>query len=163
AEIEPPRRCDRRGPRTGESCPHSEFFQGTPRGITSDESAFNSIGGARGLTALAGCGKTILPRENFDGPHVSYNGRTARRMLEKARLLTRPTLAVISPAHPESAKTDFSLWYAPCPKQGRTSYHFIRGGWDVPTARVQRGSSEAARCASTGIVPGHPAHFSTSC
>jgi hypothetical protein len=39
-------------------------------------------------------------------------------MLKQARLLTRPTLAVISPARPESAKTDSSLWDAPCPKQG---------------------------------------------
>jgi len=53
-------------------------------------------------------------------------------MLEKARLLTRPTLAVISPACPESAKTDSSLWDTPCPKQGRTNYHFIRGGSDDP-------------------------------
>ena len=29
----------------------------------------------------------------------------------------------------------------------------------IPTARVQRGPSEAARCASTGIVPGHPDPF----
>ena len=41
-------------------------------------------------------------------------------MLKKAILLTRPTLAVISPARPESAKTDSSPWDAPCPKQGRS-------------------------------------------
>ena len=47
-------------------------------------------------------------------------GEHSRRMLKKARLLTRPTLAVISPARPESAKTDSSPWDAPCPKQGRS-------------------------------------------
>ena len=30
----------------------------------------------------------------------------------------------------------------------------------IPTARVQRGPSEAARCASTGIVPATPPLFS---
>src|SRR2546421_11429075 len=30
----------------------------------------------------------------------------------------------------------------------------------IPTARVQRGPSEAARCASTGIVPATPPPFS---
>ncbi len=43
----------------------------------------------------------------------------SRRMLKKASLLTRPTPAVISPARPESAKTDSSPWDAPNPKQGR--------------------------------------------
>ena len=42
-------------------------------------------------------------------------------MLKKARLLTRPTLAVISPSHPESAKAASSPRDAPCPKQGRSS------------------------------------------
>jgi len=41
-------------------------------------------------------------------------------MLKKARLLTRPTLAVISPARPKSAQTDSSPWDAPYPKQGRS-------------------------------------------
>jgi hypothetical protein len=30
------------------------------------------------------------------------------------------------------------------------------GSAESPTARVQRGSSEGARCASTGDSPGHP-------
>jgi hypothetical protein len=38
-----------------------------------------------------------------------------------ARLLTHPTLAVISPTRPASAKTDSSPWDAPCPRQGRSS------------------------------------------
>ena len=37
-----------------------------------------------------------------------------------ARLLTLPTLAAISPARPESAKTDSSPRDAPFPKQGRS-------------------------------------------
>jgi len=37
--------------------------------------------------------------------NVWDNRRTPRRMLKKARLLTRPTLAATSPARPESAKT----------------------------------------------------------
>jgi len=42
------------------------------------------------------------------------------RLFNKARLLTRPTLAVISLARPESAKTASSPWAAPCSKQGRS-------------------------------------------
>ena len=48
-------------------------------------------------------------------------GEHPRRMLKKARLLTRPTLAVISPSRPESVKTDSSPWDAPYPMQGRSS------------------------------------------
>ena len=33
----------------------------------------------------------------------------------------------------------------------------------IPTARVQRGESTTARCASTGIVPATPPTFSASC
>ena len=39
---------------------------------------------------------------------------------QKGSLLTRPTLADISPARPESAKTASSPRDAPCPKQGRS-------------------------------------------
>jgi hypothetical protein len=56
-----------------------------------------------------------------------------------AGLLTRPTLAVTSPARPESAKTDSSPWDAPCPKQGRSE----RRGEEVHTAlRVGRSPLE---------------------
>ena len=41
-------------------------------------------------------------------------------MLKKARLLTSPTLAVISPSRPKSAKTASLPRDAPCPKQGRS-------------------------------------------
>src|SRR6267378_2401951 len=76
---------------------------------------------------LTGCGKTMLARENFDGPHVCLrraqsSGTTAehsRRVHEKARLPTRPNQAIILPARPESAKTDSSPWDTPCPNQAR--------------------------------------------
>ena len=42
------------------------------------------------------------------------------------RLLTRPTLAATSPAHPESAKTASLPRDAPCPKQGRNSADDLR-------------------------------------
>ena len=48
------------------------------------------------------------------------------RMLKQAALLTRPTPANISPARPESAKTDSSPWDAPFPKQGRSSSGYPR-------------------------------------
>ena len=61
----------------------------------------------------------MLVRENFDGPHVSCDelvsgttGEHSRRMLKKARLLTRPTLA----------RQD-----APCPKQGRSELSLYKG------------------------------------
>ena len=63
-------------------------------------------------------------RQNFTGPHVCDNGRTLYRMLKKASLLTRPTLA----------RRD-----APCPKQGRSK----RRGEEVRTAlRVGRSPFE---------------------
>ena len=70
---------------------------------------------------LAGCGKTIVARGNFDVSHVWNRRSIPRRMLKKARLLTRPTLAVTSPARPESAMTASSPRDAPCPRQGLSS------------------------------------------
>ena len=49
-------------------------------------------------------------------------------------------------------------------QQGRSRYPFYYGvAGMIPIARVQRGPSEAARCASTGIVPVTPALFSAPC
>jgi len=48
-------------------------------------------------------------------------------MLKEARLLTLPTLAVISPTRPASAKTDSSPWDAPYPKQGRSELSLHKG------------------------------------
>ena len=48
-------------------------------------------------------------------------GKHFRRALKKARLLTLPTPAVISPARPESAKTASSPRDAPFRGQGRSS------------------------------------------
>ena len=56
--------------------------------------------------SLTGCGKTLWARRNCTALYVRDNWSTPRRMLKKARLLTRPTLA----------RRD-----APCPKQGRSS------------------------------------------
>jgi hypothetical protein len=72
------------------------------------------------LFLLAGCEKPIVARQKFNGPCVRGNGRMPGKMLKKAGLLTRPTLAVISPTRPESAKTDSSPWDAPYPVQGRS-------------------------------------------
>ncbi len=60
-------------------------------------------------------------------------------MLKKFSILTHPTLAVISPTRPESAKTVSSPRDAPCPKQGRNE----RRGEEVQTAlRVDRSPVE---------------------
>ena len=40
---------------------------------------------------------------------------------QKSGLLTRPTLAATSPAHPEPAKEDSLPWVLPGPRQGRSS------------------------------------------
>jgi len=48
-------------------------------------------------------------------------------MLKKTRLLTRPTLVVISPSRPESAKTASSPRDAPFPKQGRSVLSLYKG------------------------------------
>jgi hypothetical protein len=65
--------------------------------------------------------------QNFTGLHVLPKRRIPRRMLKKARLLTRPTLAVISPSHPESAKTDSLPWDATYPMQGRSELSLHKG------------------------------------
>jgi hypothetical protein len=70
---------------------------------------------------LTGCGKTLWARRNFTGLHVWDDSSTLHRMLKKARLLTRPTLAATSPARPESAKTASSPRGATYPMQGRSS------------------------------------------
>src|SRR5437870_12634624 len=87
----------------------------------------------------------------------------SRRMLKKARLLTRPTLAVISPARPESAKTASLPRDAPYPMQGRSELSLlIRGGWDDPNcARPTRAFCGRA-LREQGDRPTHPAPFSAS-
>ena len=55
---------------------------------------------------LAGCGKTIVEQWKFNGPQVSNNRKPPRRMLKKARHLTRPA----------QARQD-----APSRRQGRSS------------------------------------------
>ena len=77
----------------------------------------------------------------FSMSHVQDYRRTSRRMLKKARLLTRPNLAVVSPARPESAKTDSSPWDAPCPKQGPSELSLTKGAGMISTARIERPAS----------------------
>jgi hypothetical protein len=58
-------------------------------------------------------------------------------MLKNARLLTRPTLATISPSRSESAKTASLPRDAPSPKQGRSQLSLLYGvAGMIPTARV---------------------------
>jgi hypothetical protein len=64
--------------------------------------------------------KTVVDPRNTGLEEVMDRFSRTRRLSKKARLLTRATLAVISPARPESAKTDSSPWDAPCPMQGRS-------------------------------------------
>ena len=80
-------------------------------------------------------------------------------MLKKARILTRPTLADISPIRPESAKTDSLPQDAPFPKQGRSELSFTRGGWDDPNcARPTRRVRDRA-LREQRDRPSHPALF----
>ena len=72
-------------------------------------------------------------------------------MFKKLRLLTRPTLTIISPSRPESAKTDSSPRDASCPKQGLSnSLYLSLGEWPrLPfTARIERAQFHRARSAS---------------
>jgi hypothetical protein len=72
-------------------------------------------------------------------------------MLNKARLLTRPTLADTSPARPESAKTASSPKDALYPERGpsHSLYLPIGEGPRLPsTARIERAQFHRARSAS---------------
>ena len=64
--------------------------------------------------------KNSVYTQNADGIFRGRRCQNSRRMLKKARFLTRPTLAATSPSRPESAKTASSPMGAPCPKQGRS-------------------------------------------
>ena len=78
---------------------------------------------------------------------------------DKKRVLSQDAQNVI-PARPQGANKDDPS------KLARVRY-LLDGPDESPTARVQRGSSKAARCASTGDSPGHPIPcwraFSASC
>ena len=58
-----------------------------------------------------------------------------------------------SPTQPRRAKT------RPSAGKAAANYLLLRGGGMIPPARVQRGESATARCASTGIVPATPTPF----
>jgi len=80
-------------------------------------------------------------------------------MLKQARLLTRPTPAATSPAHPESAKTVSMPMDASYPKQSAVNVHLIRGGWDDPNcARPTRGVCDRA-LREHGDRPSYPVPF----
>jgi hypothetical protein len=68
-----------------------------------------------------------MAQQSFNGVQAGIRGGHPRRMLKKARLLTRPTLADTSPARPESAKTASSPKDAPSPKQGRSELSLYKG------------------------------------
>jgi len=74
-------------------------------------------------------------------------------MLKKAGLLTRPTLVVISPSRPESAKTASSPRDAPFPKQGRSVLSLYKGwvGWSQLRAIFHPPSPQRAK---TRFIPG---------
>ena len=81
-------------------------------------------------------------------------------MIKKVSVLTRKTLAVISPACPESSQDRlFALGRALAHARPLRTIPFQGVAGMTPTARVQRGPSEAARCASKGIVPATPLPF----
>ena len=79
----------------------------------------------------------------FDCPHIWESRRTPpHRMLKKARLLTRPTLA----------RRD-----APYPMQGRSELSLLRGGWDDPncgqhSTRLPTGTSRRAICPGESLL-----------
>ena len=78
---------------------------------------------------------------------ANHNGKHSHRMLKKPRLLTHPTLARRG---------------APCPSKAAISVcllPLLRGGWDDPNCARPTRASEAARCASTGIVLATPTSF----
>ncbi len=64
--------------------------------------------------------KNSVHTQNADGIFRGRRCQSSRRVLKKARFLTRPTLAATSPSRPESAKTASSPMGAPFPKQGRS-------------------------------------------
>ena len=68
---------------------------------------------------------------------------------QKTKLFTRPTLAAISSARPESAETASSPWATPYPKQGRSELLLFTGGWDDPNcARQTNAGSFGLSCLS---------------
>jgi hypothetical protein len=87
-------------------------------------------------------------RKNYCGtvkiPWLARLGQQENRAqdAQKGGLLTRPTLAVISPARPESAKTASSPWDAPYPMQGRNSsiaprFTFHASRFTVPVSEAR--------------------------
>ena len=83
-------------------------------------------------------------------------GNDASRIFKKATVFTRPTLAVISPARPESAKAAPSPKDAPCPKQGRGELSLIFKGWVGEGLQIsQLPQREQADCSSLRASSDH--------
>ena len=79
-------------------------------------------------------------------------GENSHGLLKKDDLLTHPTPAATSPAHPESAKTASSPKDAPFPKQGRSE----RPTMVLPSLLVyvaQDGSDESPTAYVLSIPP----------
>ena len=97
---------------------------------------------------LAGCGKLCGHTGISQVCTSGITGERSRRMLKKARLLTRPTLA----------RRD-----APGPKQGRSVYHLLRGGWDDPNCARPTSELEGRALREHRDRPRYPLPLSASC
>ena len=77
-------------------------------------------------------------------------------MLKKAKLLTRPTLADISPAHPEAAKTASSPKDAPFRQARPQRAVTFRGGWDDPNCARRTSTFLSCAFREQGDRPSYP-------
>ena len=59
-----------------------------------------------GWTVLAGCGKTTLARENFEGPHVWYNSRTLPQDAQKGQTSHPPNPGAPRRAFPKQGRSE---------------------------------------------------------
>ena len=89
---------------------------------------------------------------DFDGSHERHDRGALPRMLKKPDLLTRPTPARRDPPFRGQGRSEQPTMALP----SLLVYVAQDGSDEFPDARVQRGPSQAARCASTGDSPGHP-------
>jgi hypothetical protein len=110
------------------------------------------------------------PAPQFKTQHSPFNiclGAFAlSRMLKKARLLTRPTLARRDALYPERGPSSFL--YLPLEEWPRlpstarierAQFHRARSASKEGTWPLLPHPSEAERCASKGIVSATPSHF----
>ena len=105
----------------------------------------------------------MLPMCLQRAPLYARIGEHSLRMLKKSGLLTRPTLADISPTRPESAEKPLRPWTRPVPSKTAQAITLKGVAGMIPTARIGRAPFYRARSASTGIVPATPTPFFSSC